>query len=151
MILKEYKEILTNVIKLNRELNIISEKIKMNIYRIYIFRNRYVHTGETKSYYDIPQYMLLQIMSSSMDKFMKGINDLNSKEVDEITWDVVFTNIVNKYTTIFDALKVLCEGLKIDKTLTITKDHILDKKDMIENIIVKILLEEHIGLFEENA
>lgn len=149
IILKEYKEIFINTTKLNREINIIAETIKMNIYRIYIFRNRYVHTGETKSYYDIPQYMLLQIMAASMDKFMRGINDLDIKDVNEITWDVVFTNITNKYTTIFDALKVLCEDLKIDKNLTFTKGYILDGKDNIENIIIKILLEKHIGLFEK--
>lgn len=149
MILNEYKDIVTNLTKLNREIDNISEKIKMNIYRIYISRNRYVHTGETKSYYDIPQYMLLQILATSMDKFMRGINDLDNKDVNEITWDVVFTNIINKYTTIFEALKVLCEDLKIDKTLTITKDDVLNEKDTIENIIVKILLEKHIGLFEK--
>lgn len=148
MILNGYKDIITNLTKLNREIDNISEIIKMNIYRIYISRNRYVHTGETKSYYDIPQYMLLQILATSMDKFMRGINDLDNKDVDKITWDVVFTNIINKYTTIFESLKVLCEDLKIDKTLTITKDYVLNEKDTIENIIVKILLEKHIGLFE---
>ena len=84
-----------------------------------------------------------------MDKFMRSINDLDNKDVDKITWDVVFTNIINKYTTIFESLKVLCEDLKIDKTLTITKDDVLNGKDTIENIIVKILLEKHIGLFEK--
>lgn len=146
LLLKRYKDILTNTSKLNKEIDNISNKIKMNIYRIYIFRNRYVHTGETKSYYDIPQYMLLQIMAASMDKFMRGINDIESKDM---TWDMVFTNIINKYTTISDALKVLCEDLKIDRTLTITKEDVLSEKDNIENIIVKILLEKHIGLFEE--
>ena len=147
IILKKYKEIFINVSKLNNEIKNISEQIKMNLYRIYIFRNRYVHTGETRSYYDIPQYMLLQILSSSMDKFMKGINDIDK----DITWNLVFTSIINKYTVILEALNVLCENLKVDKTLTITKEDVLKNKDTIENIIIKAILELHIGIFEKNS
>lgn len=144
----EYKEIIINPIKLNNELNRIMERIKMCVYRIYIFRNRYVHTGETKSYYDIPQYLLCQVLALSIDKFMKSINDLDQMEANNITWDIVFNNMLNKYNTIFNGIKILSENYKVDNTLTLKKDELLINKDKIDNIVLKILLEKHINLFE---
>lgn len=145
----EYKEIITNPHKLNIELNKIVKRIRMSIYRIYIFRNRYVHTGETKSYYDIPQYLLCQTLALSVDKFMKSINDLDKMEIENITWDKVFNSLLNKYLTIFNALKILAENYKIDNSSILVKENILKDKDSEENIIIKILLEKHINLFEK--
>ena len=144
----KYKEIIINPIKLNNELNRIMERIKMCVYRIYIFRNRYVHTGETKSYYDIPQYLLCQVLALSIDKFMKSINDLDQMEANNITWDIVFNNILNKYNTIFNGVKILSENYKVDNTLILKKDELLINKDKMDNIVLKILLEKHINLFE---
>ena len=144
----EYKEILINPIKLQIELNKIMERIKMSVYRIYIFRNKYVHTGETQSYYDIPQYLLCQILALSIDKFMKSINDLDQMEVNNITWDIVFNSILNKYSTIFNAIKILSENYKVNNNFIIRKEEILTNKDTINNIILKIILEMHINLFE---
>lgn len=143
-----YKEIITNPTKLNNELNRIMERIRMCVYRIYIFRNRYVHTGETKSYYDIPQYLLCQVLALSIDKFMKSINDLDQMEANNITWDIVFNNILNKYNTIFNGIKILSENYKVDNTLILKKDELLINKDKMDNIVLKILLEKHINLFE---
>lgn len=145
----KFKSIIVSPTKLNSELNKIMERIKMNAYRIYIFRNRYVHTGETKSYYDIPQYLLCQILALSIDKFMKGINDLDKMEASNITWDIVFNNILNKYNTIFNGIKILSESYKVDKTLTLKKEELLINKDEISNIVLKIMLEMHINLFEK--
>lgn len=145
----KFKSIISSPTKLNSELNRIIERIKMNAYRIYIFRNRYVHTGETKSYYDIPQYLLCQILAFSIDKFMKGINDLDKMEASNITWNIVFNNILNKYNTIFNAIKILSENYKVDKFLTLKKEELLINKDDISNIILKIILEKHINLFEK--
>lgn len=130
------------------ELNKIVERIKMSVYRIYIFRNRYVHTGETKSYYDIPQYLLCQVLALSIDKFMKSINDLDQMESNNITWDIVFNNIMNKYTTLFNGINILSENYKVNNNFVLRKDEILANKDTINNIILKILLERHINLFE---
>lgn len=145
----QYKEIITNPIKIQNELNSIIERIKMSVYRIYIFRNRYVHTGETKSYYDIPQYLLCQFLALSIDKFMKSINDLDQMEANNITWDIVFNNILNKYNTIFNGIKILSENYKVNNNFILKKDEILINKDTINNIVLKILLEMHINLFEK--
>lgn len=145
----QYKEIIINPIKLQNELNNIMERIKMSVYRIYIFRNRYVHTGETKSYYDIPQYLLCQFLALSIDKFMKSINDLDQMEANNITWDIVFNNILNKYNTIFNGIKILSEDYKVNNSFILKKDEILINKDTINNIVLKILLEMHINLFEK--
>lgn len=146
--MEEYKEIIINPKKFAIELYKIMERIKMNIYRIYIFRNRYVHTGETKSYYDIPQYMLCQILALSIDKFIKAINDLNRMETKNITWDIVFNSLLNKYITIYNGIKILSEDYKVDNTYTLKREEILKDKDSIENILQKIMLEMHMNLFE---
>lgn len=144
----KYKEIIINPTKLSNELNKIIQRIKMNVYRIYIYRNRYVHTGETKSYYDIPQYLLCQILALSIDKFMKSINDLDQMEANNITWDIVFNSILNKYTTIFNGIKIISEDYKVDNTFILKSKDLLVNKDETSNIILKILLEKHINLFE---
>ena len=146
--INEYKEIIIKPMKLQNELNKIMERIKMSAYRIYIFRNKYVHTGETKSYYDIPQYLLCQILALSIDKIMKSINDLDQMEVNNITWDIVFNSILNKYSTLFNGIKILSENYKIDNNFIIKKENILINKDSIKNITLKIILEMHINLFE---
>ena len=94
--LYEYKEMLLEPKKFYRELNEIMEKIKMDVHRIYIFRNKYVHTGDTKSYYDIPQYYLYQILALSIDKVMKAVSDLDKIPSDKLNWKLVFTNITKQ-------------------------------------------------------
>ena len=70
-------------------------------------------------------------------------------EIENITWDKVFNSLLNKYLTIFNALKILAENYKIDNSSILVKENILKDKDSEENIIIKILLEKHINLFEK--
>ena len=110
--LYEYKEIILKPNKLKEKLDSIIEQIKMNLYRIYMIRNRFVHTGETKAFYDISQYLLCQILAISIDKFMKTINDLDKMDAKDITWNIIFNNLTNKYNTIYNGLTILVEGYK---------------------------------------
>ena len=80
---------------------------------------------------------------------MKSINDLDQMESNNITWDIVFNNIMNKYTTLFNGINILSENYKVNNNFVLRKDEILANKDTINNIILKILLERHINLFEK--
>lgn len=146
--ISRFKEILINPKKLEDELNSIMEKLRMDIHRIYIYRNKYVHTGDTKAYYDLPQYFLYQMLALSIDKVLKALSDMNRVSLRRLSWDLVFTNLINKYTILFDALNIYKEDLKINNNFVVRVDDFSNKKDHVKNIIVKILLEKHIGLFE---
>ena len=146
--ISRFKEILINPKKLEDELNSIMEKLRMDIHRIYIYRNKYVHTGDTKAYYDLPQYFLYQMLALSIDKVLKALSDMNRVSLRRLSWDLVFTNLINKYTILFDALNIYKEDLKINNNFVLRVDDFSNKKDHVKNIIVKILLEKHIGLFE---
>ena len=73
---------------------------------------------------------------------------MNRVSLRRLSWDLVFTNLINKYTILFDALNIYKEDLKINNNFVVRVDDFSNKKDHVKNIIVKILLEKHIGLFE---
>lgn len=147
-VLKKYKDIITNPKRLYVELNSIVDKLRMDIHRIYIYRNKYVHTGDTKAYYDLPQYFLYQMLALSIDKVMKTLSDMNKVDSEKLNWNLVFTNLINKYTILFDSLKIYTSMLKIDNEFVIKIEDFEDKKDDVKNIVLKIILEKHVGLFE---
>ncbi len=141
--INKYIEIFSENSKLYNSINDYQEKIKYMLYRIYIMRNKYVHSGNTINNNDMLRYYLNIIEPFFVDKVIKTLNLLVLNEIFEyskISWKDIYGEIDFKYDSLFNTLSLVKGPLKLSKDKFIKLDDILDKEKR-KNLIINILVE----------
>lgn len=113
------------------------------LYRIYIMRNKYVHSGNTLNNNDMLRYYLNIIEPFFVEKILKTLNTLVLNEIveyEKVTWDDIFNEIDFKYDSLYNSLLLMKEPLKISKTSIVKMTDVVDEKTR-RYLIINFLVE----------
>lgn len=130
-IINNYVDILSNDLKFFESIVHYQEQLKYMLYRIYIMRNKYVHSGNTLNNNDMLRYYLNIIEPFFVDKILKTLNTLVLDEIveyEKVTWDDIFNEIDFKYDSLYNSLLLMKEPLKISKTSIVKMTDVVDEK-----------------------
>lgn len=142
-LIEEYTDILSSNNKLFNSIKECQEQLKYMLYRIYIMRNKYVHSGNTLNNNDMLRYYLNIIEPFFVDKILKTLNSLIKNKIvesDKITWNDIFSEIDFKYDFLYNSLLLINEPLCFSKTSNIKLEELVDdnsRKNLITNILVE--------------
>ena len=142
-ILEEYIDILSSNDKLFNSIEVSKKHLNYMLYRIYLMRNKYVHSGNTINDNDMLRYYLNIIEPFFVDKILKTLNLLiNNKvvNVEEITWDDIFSEIDFKFNYLYNSLLLMKEPFSSSKTSKIKIEELVDNNTR-KNLIINILVE----------
>ena len=122
--------------------NDLEQEIKIDILRIYMLRNEYVHESNLKAFSSMQPYKLKNYLTIVIDEFFKGMaQKIDSRYISDygIVYDI-FSRIINKNDRRQYLLQYLCEKRKtknIKKELDIIEaESKLNKNDIILNILL---------------
>lgn len=142
-IINNYVDILSNDLKFFESIVHYQEQLKYMLYRIYIMRNKYVHSGNTLNNNDMLRYYLNIIEPFFVDKILKTLNTLVLNEIveyEKVTWDDIFNEIDFKYDSLYNSLLLMKEPLKISKTSIVKMTDVVDEKTR-RYLIINFLVE----------
>ena len=143
-LMREYIEVLSSNSKFANCIDASQNQLKYMLYRIYLMRNKYVHSGNTLNENDMLRYYLNIIEPFFIDKILKTLNLLLAGEVVEynkVTWNDIYSEIDFKYDSLHNTLWFMKEEkLKQSRTSIINFVDIVDdnnRKILITNILVE--------------
>lgn len=142
-IIDKYVDIFSNDLKIYESIINYQEQLKYMLYRIYIMRNKYVHSGNTLNNNDMLRYYLNIIEPFFLDKVLKTLNTLVLNEIaeyDKVTWNDIFDEIDFQYDLLYNSLLLMKEPLRISKTSNIKLSDVVDDKKR-GNLIINLLVE----------
>lgn len=141
-VINKYVEIFSNNVSFYNSIVYYQNQLKYMLYRIYIIRNKYVHSGNTINNNDMLRYYLNIIEPFFVDKILKTLNTLVINEIvdyEKITWHDIFSEIDFKYDFLYNILLLMKDPLKISKGFEL-KISDVDEKTR-NNLIINLLVE----------
>lgn len=142
-VIKNYTNILSNNLKFYNSVKSYQEELEYMLYRIYIMRNKFVHSGNTLNNNDMLRYYLNIIEPFFVDKILKTLNTLllnNIFEYEKVTWDDIFNEIDYKFDSLNNSLLLMKEKFKICDSLSVSIEEILNDSTR-SNLIINFLVE----------
>jgi|GEM_PF-3123850 len=124
--LKKYAVILKEPKKLREFFDEIERQFEVDLLRIYMLRNEYVHESNLSAFHSLQHYKIKNILSLLIDEFFKQLHQRISKKdvsIYGITFEI-FNHFTNKHTNKVVALRVLTEDLYVaKKKINLTVDY----------------------------
>ena len=138
--LKKLSDKFSDINLLKKEFDRVEYLIKIDLIRIYILRNEYVHTSNLQAFNSMQHIKLKHILPASIDEVFKRLNMRNEKEGSRygITFDV-FSEFLNRKENRDTAFKVLLEKVRL-KNGSIDLSTTLETQSInIEKFIINVL------------
>ena len=139
--LQKFSNIFKNFKNLRAYFNHIEEFLRIDILRIYMLRNEYVHESNLTAFCSTESYKLKNYLTIAIDEFFKTLSQKSdAKYVSEFgfTFDI-FTRIIEKNIQRNSLLLYLCECRKTKNKVDITIDEIgnsIGTDDVMINIVL---------------
>lgn len=135
-----YSEILKDVGKLKAKYEEVESRIRLDILRIYMLRNEYVHESNVHAFHSMQQVKLKNLLSLALDEFFKTLNRRIGLECSNFGLNYeIFTQLLSRYEARDIAFKVLLErncrvgnNINLSTTLEIEK---IEMKDFVLNVL----------------
>ena len=101
----------------------VERELSIDLLRIYILRNEYVHSSNLQAFSSMQAYKLKHILSASIDEFFRMLSNRTKRDKSDygIVFDA-FSEIINKYDIRVTAFTALLERKKYLNTITIHTD-----------------------------
>lgn len=112
--LKRVAKFLSNIKELSNEFSRIEQRLDLDLLRIYVLRNEYVHASNLQAFNSLQQIKLRHLLPLSIDEFFIMLNYRIDKEASEygLSFDI-YSEILNKHDTRQVAFKLFTEKPKL--------------------------------------
>lgn len=105
-----YAEILQDVAKLKAKYEEVENRIRLDLLRIYMLRNEYVHESNVHAFHSMQQVKLKNLLSIALDEFFKTLNRRIGLEYSNLGLNYeIFTQLLSRCEAREIAFKVLLE------------------------------------------
>ena len=125
------------------------KELSIDLLRIYILRNEYVHASNLQAFSSMQAYKLKHILSASIDEFFRMLSNRTTR--DESDYGVVFdafSEIFNKYDIRSAAFTALLENKKyLNSTITVHTD--FETQNIEYEVFVYNVLKSNTSLFRK--
>lgn len=130
-------------------LNKVEYDLEIDLLRIYLLRNEYVHSSNLQAFSTMQIYKLKHILAASIDEFFRILNN-RSKKNDESDFGVVFdafSEVLFKHNIRQTAFMTLIENRRYLNVLEIHVD--IDKLDIPYETLIYNMLMNNTDLFRK--
>ena len=138
-VILKYSNILKNINKLKILFEEIENRINLDVLRIYMLRNEYVHESNIHAFNSMQQIKLKNLLTMALDEFFKTLNRRIGLEYCQLGLNYeIFTHMLNRYEarqTVFNVLTTKCKvGNNIDLTTSLSEENI-EMHELILNLL----------------
>ena len=140
LIVIKLQKMFSSVVTFKNKLESIENDLRIDLLRIYILRNEYVHTSNIQAFVSMQPYKLKHILFASIDEFFKILSNRVTKDASEygVVFDV-FSEINNKYDTRNAAFSSLLENKKLLNGNVSLGTTLEEQKISFETFVVNVL------------
>lgn len=135
-----YYETLRDMSKLRKKFEEVEKRVRLDLLRIYMLRNEYVHESNVHAFVSMQQIKLKNLLSLALDEFFKMLNRRINSEYSELGLNYeIFTQLLNRSEVREIAFKMLLDknckvGGNISLNTTIENENV-EKHEFIFNVI----------------
>lgn len=106
----QYYEVLRDARKLRSKFEEVENRIRLDILRIYMLRNEYVHESNVHAFHSMQQIKLKNILAITLDEFFKMLNIRITLDYSQLGLNYeIFTHMLNKTKMREVAFKILLD------------------------------------------
>lgn len=129
--------------------NTVETMLTVDLLRIYVLRNEYVHSSNIQAFSSMQQFKLRHILDYSIDVFFRSLNNRIDKQNSNygVMFDT-FTEVINKHETKETAIKLLTQKVNLNKGRLVLDVKFDDLNVEYETIIYNFL-QNNTGLFRK--
>lgn len=146
---KRLMRIFSNIKSLQKEFIRVETLLKMDVQRIYMLRNEYVHASNLQAFNSVQQIKLKHILPSCIDEFFKLLNLRIERDVSKygIIFDI-FTEFITRYNNRMIAFKIINETCKLQHGAINLSTDLNSRGIEIDKFIFNIL-KNNVDLFKK--
>lgn len=139
----------SSVYNLKQLFETVEKELSIDLLRIYILRNEYVHSSNLQAFSSMHPYKLKHILSASIDEFFRMLSNRISRDVSDygIVFDA-FSEIIYKYDVRITAFTSLLERKKYLNSSVVVHTDIEDLNIPLETFVYNVL-KSNSGLFRK--
>ena len=140
--LKRLATVFSDTKQIQKEFERIERLLRLNIMRIYMLRNEYVHASNLQAFNSMQHIKLKHLLPASLDEFFKILN-LNKCDKSKIDAAFeVYTDFLNRYNIRNTAFKLLNEKIKV-KNGSVTLSTTLEEHKITVDIFAMNILKNN--------
>lgn len=135
-----YSRILKDVAKLKLKYDEVENRVRLDLLRIYMLRNEYVHESNVHAFHSMQQIKLKNLLLASLDEFFKTLNRRIGLEYSNFGLNYeIFTQLLSRCDARKVAFKVLLEkNCRVGNSIFLSAN--LDNEEVkLEEFILNVL------------
>lgn len=137
--LQQYAEIIKDTKKLKRKFEEVENRLAIDILRIYLLRNEYVHASNLRAFSSMQPFLLKHLLTISIDEFFRMLN-IRMKQTENLSGLLfdVFSEFFMKYENRNTAFKIINEKTQLKNGTIILNTTFEEQNIKIEEFIFNV-------------